>query len=112
MTRSGDGYIWLTVEKEEEKKMKDVYKKIALFIGGTLFGSIGIKLLTSRDAKNAYIHVTAAGLRAKDYVMKTATEVQENADDILASAKDLNEKREETEVCCCCETAEEEKAED
>ena len=40
--------------------------KIACFAGGTLFGSVGIKLLTSKDAKKAYVHATAAGLRAKD----------------------------------------------
>ena len=42
---------------------------------------------------NTYVHATAAGLRMKDYVMETVTTVQENASDILASAKDLNEER-------------------
>ena len=70
-----------------------LYNKLALFVGGTLFGSVGIKLLSSKDAKKAYVHATAAGLRMKDYVMETVTTVQENASDILASAKDLNEER-------------------
>ena len=70
-----------------------MYSKLACFVGGALFGSVGIKLLTSKDAKNAYVHVTAAGLRAKDCVMETVTTVQENAADILAAAKDLNEDR-------------------
>lgn len=77
-----------------------IIPKIACFVGGTLFGSVGIKLLTSKDAKKAYVHVTAAGLRAKDCVMTTVDTVQENANDILASAQDLNEERaahEETE---------------
>ena len=65
-----------------------IYSKLACFIGGVLFGSVGIKLLSSKDAKKAYTHITAAGLRMKD----SAT-VQENAGDILASAKDINEKR-------------------
>ena len=69
------------------------YSKLALFVGGALFGSVGIKLLSTKEAKNCYVHVAAAGLRAKDYVMETATNVQENASDILASAKELNEKR-------------------
>ena len=47
-------------------------KKIALFAGGALFGSAGIKLLSSKDAKRAYVHCTAAALRAKDSVMKNA----------------------------------------
>lgn len=68
-------------------------KKIALFAAGTLFGSAGFKLLSSKDAKKAYVHVTAAGLRMKDSVMGTVTTVQDNAADILASAKELNDDR-------------------
>ena len=67
------------------------YMKLALFAGGTLFGSFGIKLLSSKEAKKAYVHATAAGLRMKDSVMQSVTTVQENASDILASAKELNE---------------------
>ena len=70
-----------------------IYSKLACFIGGALFGSVGIKLLSSKDAKKAYTHITAAGLRMKDSAMKTVATVQENAVDILASAKDINEKR-------------------
>ena len=69
------------------------YTKLVCFVGGALFGSVGLKLLASKDAKKAYIHATAAGLRMKDCVMETVTTVQENAADILASAKDLNEAR-------------------
>ena len=69
------------------------YIRLACFVGGTLFGSAGIKLLTSKDAKKVYTHRTAAGLRVKDSVMETATAVQENAADILAAAKDINEAR-------------------
>ena len=50
-----------------------VYTKLACFAGGALFGSFGIKLLSSKDAKKAYVHVTAAGLRMKDSVMGTVT---------------------------------------
>jgi hypothetical protein len=69
------------------------YKNLALFAGGVLFGSAGFKLLSSKDAKKAYTHATAAALRMKDSVMETVTSVQENASDILASAKDINEQR-------------------
>ena len=71
----------------------NVYTKLACFAGGALFGSVGIRLLSSRDAGKAYVHVTAAGLRMKDSVLGTVTTVQENAADILASARDLNETR-------------------
>lgn len=70
-----------------------VYSKLACFVGGTLFGSFGIKLLSSKDVKKVYVHATAAGLRMKDSVMETVTNVQENAADVLASAKELNEER-------------------
>jgi hypothetical protein len=69
------------------------YKHLALFVGGVLFGSAGLKLLASKDAKKAYTHATAAALRMKDSVMETVTSVQENAADILASAKDINDQR-------------------
>jgi hypothetical protein len=80
------------MNKLEEKSMINC-KQVALFIGGVLFGSAGVKILSSKDAKKAYTHVTAAALRAKDSVMETVTAVQENAADILASAKDINEQR-------------------
>jgi hypothetical protein len=78
--------------------MMTSYKHLALFAGGILFGSAGLKLLTSSDAKKAYTHATAAALRMKDSVMETVTSVQENASDILASAKDINEQRAAREV--------------
>ena len=63
--------------------------KVGLFAGGVLFGTAGIKILTSRDAKKVYAFTTAAALRAKEAVMTTATNIREGADDILAA---LNEK--------------------
>ena len=74
------------------------YVKLACFVGGALFGSAGVKLLASKDAKKAYTHITAAGLRMKDSVMETVTSVQENAADILASAKDINQDRAKKEA--------------
>ena len=73
-------------------------KKIGLFLGGVLFGTAGVKVLASTDAKKFYINCLAAGLRAKDCVMTTATNIQENAEDILAVAKDINEKRRQEDV--------------
>ena len=68
-------------------------KKIGCFIGGVLFGTAGVKVLSSKDAKKVYTNCTAAALRAKDCVMKTANVIQENAEDILAEAQQINEKR-------------------
>ena len=66
-------------------------KKIGIFAGGVLFGTAGVKLLTSKDAKRVYTNCTAAVLRAKECVMETAEAVQENAEDILAEAQLINE---------------------
>ena len=74
------------------------YVHLACFAGGALFGSVGLKLLTSRDAKKVYTHLTAAGLRAQKSVMETVTTVQEEAADILAAAKDVNAEREAKEA--------------
>ena len=73
--------------------MKKYCKDIALFVGGALFGSAGIKLLSSKDAKKVYTHATAAALRVTESVMTTVNTVQENAADILASAQDVNQAR-------------------
>ena len=79
--------------------MSNIFKKIdgkktGIFAAGVLFGTAGIMLLTSRDAKKVYSHGTAAVLRAKDCIMKTVTNVQENASDIYAEAKQINADRE------------------
>ena len=42
------------------------FKKSGLFAAGVLFGTAGIKILTSKDAKKLYTGCTAAVLRAKD----------------------------------------------
>ena len=77
--------------------MTTIGKSALLFLGGVLFGTAGIKVLSSKDAKKAYTHCTAAVLRAKDSVMKTVTTVQENAGDIYAEAKQINLEREGNE---------------
>ena len=88
-------------------------KKIGLFAAGVLFGTAGIKLLGSRDARKAYAHTTAAALRAKDCVMSKVTAAREGADDIYAEAKAINERRAEAEAAAVVEdaSAEESKAE-
>lgn len=81
--------------------------KLALVAGGALLGSAGVKLLTSKDAKKVYTHTTAAVLRVKECVMTTVTCVKENAGDILADAKQINEDRAATEKEIVSETVEE-----
>ena len=95
------------------------WKASGLFAAGVAFGTAGIKILSSKDAMHAYTQCTAAALRAKDCVMKTVNTVQENAEDILAEAKSINEEREAKaeaakvadaaeDVCECAEADEQE----
>lgn len=88
-------------------------KHLGLFAAGVLFGTAGIKLLGSKDAKKVYAHTTAAALRAKEGVMKTVTAVREGAEDVYADAKAINERRAEAEAAAVVEdaSAEESKAE-
>ncbi len=84
-------------------------KKIGLFGAGVLFGTVGLKLLGSKDAQKVYAHTTAAALRAKDSVMKTVTAIRESAEDVYADAKDINDSRarKEEEVVVADASAEE-----
>lgn len=76
------------------KCFKKINKKdTGVFAAGLLFGTAGIKLLSSKDAKKLYTNCTAAVLRAKECVLKTATTIQENAEDIYAEAQQINEER-------------------
>ena len=88
-------------------------KKIGMFAAGVLFGTAGLKVLGSRDAKKVYAHTTAAALRAKDSVMTTVTALREGAEDVYADAKAINERRAEAEAAAVVEdtSAEESKAE-
>ena len=85
-------------------------KKLAMFAAGVLFGTAGIKLLSSKDTKKAYTHTTAAVLRAKDSVMKTVTTARENVEDIYSDAKAINEQRAEDEAAAVVEDTSEEEA--
>lgn len=82
-------------------------KKFGLFAAGVLFGTAGIKVLSSKDAKKVYTHTTAAVLRAKDSVVEAVTTVRENAEDIYADAKAINQQRAQQEADAVIEDASE-----
>jgi len=71
----------------------NAFGKWGLFLGGVVFGTAGIKILSSKDAKKAYTHTTAAVLRAKECVLDTTEKIQENCNDILEEAKEINADR-------------------
>ena len=71
-------------------------KHLGLFAAGVLFGTAGLKILSSKDAKKVYSHTTAAVLR----------------EDVYADAKDINERRAAEEDAEVIEDASEEKADE
>ena len=77
-------------------------ERFGAFACGVLFGTAGLKVLASRDARKVYVQAVAAGLRARDCMMTTASQIQEAAEDILEEAKlenQFREAEEESELC-------------
>ena len=87
-------------------------KSTGLVACGVLIGTAGVKVLASDDAKKVYTNCTAAVLRAKDCVLKTAATIQENAEDIYADAKEINKERKAAKEEDCFADEEEEILED
>lgn len=59
---------------------------------GVLLGTVGVKILTSDDAKRLYTHCTAAAMRGVDEVAKVYTALKENCEDIGVDAKEIMKK--------------------
>jgi len=59
-------------------------KNANLFAAGLALGTVGLKVLTSKDAKKVYAGIVAAGQK-----------VQASASDVLAEAQEINEARNE-----------------
>ena len=64
-------------------------KKSSVFAGGVLFGSLGLKLLASKEAKHVYAKAVATSYKLKDGIDATVSTVKQHADDVLEEAKDL-----------------------
>ena len=64
-------------------------KNTSVFAGGVLFGSLGLKLLASKDAKHVYAKAVATSYKLKDGIDATVSTVKQHADDVLEEAKDL-----------------------
>ena len=82
--------FYIDIEQEDiTMSLRDLdYKKGGIFAAGVLFGTAGIKALSSKDV---YTKVTAAVLRAKDCVLDVVSNIQENAQDIYAGAQQIND---------------------
>ena len=70
-----------------------MWQNIRFLAYGVLLGTAGFKILGSKDAKKVYSHITAAALRGADDVIKCANDIKEGCEDVVADAKEINEKR-------------------
>ena len=59
------------------------WKNVRMITYGFLIGTAGVAILSSKDMKAAYTHIT----------VKTFTTLKENCEDINADANDINAKR-------------------
>ena len=69
------------------------WKNVRMITYGFLIGTAGVAILSSKDMKAAYTHITAAVKRGTGSVVKTFTTLRENCEDINADANDINAKR-------------------
>lgn len=74
------------------KGAKAALKTPGVFAGGVVFGTVGLKLLSSKDAKKGYSVVLSKLYKAKDGVEGTISNIKQHADDVVADAKDLYDK--------------------
>ncbi len=87
------------------------WKKVGIFAAGVAFGTVGVAVLSSKEAKKVYTKTTAAALKAKNGVMKKVTVLQENCEDIYRDAMAMNEQEEQEEAEQVFEDAPEEETE-
>ena len=59
---------------------------------GALAATLGVRIIWSRDARKLYTAGTAAVLREKDRILAGATNFKADCEDILADAREINEK--------------------
>jgi len=55
------------------------------------FGTLGLKVLASKEAKKFYAKTIATGYKAKDSIDETISNIKQHADDVLADAGDIYE---------------------
>ena len=74
---------------------KETLRDANVFAAGLALGTVGLKVLTSKDARKEYANVVAAGIRAKDSILRTTEKLQASTGSILAEAQEINATRDE-----------------
>lgn len=73
----------------------------SLLVGaGFLLGTVGVKALTSPQAKRCYVHGVAGALRVKQGYEEIVEQAKAEMDDIVAEANYLNSKSFSSEESC------------
>ncbi|MDR1732753.1 MAG: YtxH domain-containing protein [Synergistaceae bacterium] len=68
-------------------------EKVLLFVTGVLAGAGAVCFARSQVGRKTAVAVAAKGLELKDRVASMAERVKETAEDVLAEAKYVNEKK-------------------
>lgn len=76
---------------KELSALKGIVKKSGMFFGGVAFGSVGLKALSSKEAKELYSKSIVVAFKVKDQLDTVVSTVKQHSDDILAQAKDMYE---------------------
>ena len=90
-------------DKEEISMLKEVLtvakvaKKSSLFLGGVAFGTLGLKILASKEAKKGYSKALAKAYKLKDGLDASVSVVKQHGDDVLQDAKYLYEQEKKEE---------------
>ena len=80
---------------KEVLNVAKVAKKSSLFLGGVAFGTLGLKVLASKEAKKGYSKALAYKL--KDGLDASVSVVKQHGDDVLQDAKYLYEQEKKEE---------------
>ncbi|MGT2771971.1 DUF6110 family protein [Streptococcus marimammalium] len=87
-------------------KATQVTKSSGLFVGGVLFGTVGLKLLSSKNAKAKYAKVIAKSYQVKDELDSSLSVVKQHTDDVLADAREIYEAKKQKELALSAEELE------
>ena len=74
---------------KEVLELGKIVKKTSVFVSGVVVGSLGLKVLASKDTKHIAAKAVAVSYKLKDGLDATVSQLKQHADDVLAEANDL-----------------------
>ena len=82
---------------KEALTVAKIAKKSGLFFFCLAFGTIGLKVLASKEAKKGYSRALAKAYKLKDELDASVSVVKQHGDDVLQDAKYLYEQEKKEE---------------